>query len=187
MGSHDYNLDYPRLATVLIFNQENFKDAKSNPKRAGTEKDVERLKKVLGTICPNSTIIEYKDLTYNQMLDVIDDLAKGIIGDLKNSASIMVFILTHGHNDYDIAFYDKEYNLHKLTEHFLPDKMQDLVAKPKMFFVQACRGDALDPGLAILQSSPGGIDETDSIGRIEPITYPSHADFLIGLSSHRSM
>lgn len=187
MGSHDYNLDYPRLATVLIFNQENFKDSRSNPKREGTEKDVERLKIVLGKICPKSTILEYKDLNYDGMIAVIDDLAKGIIGDLRNSASLMVFILTHGHNDYDIAFQDKEYNLHQFTEHFLPDKMQDLVAKPKMFFVQACRGSALDPGVLILPPNPGEIDETDSIIGIGPITYPSHADFLIGLSSHRSM
>lgn len=191
LESNYYNLDYPKLATVLILNQENFEDPKL--KRQGTDKDVQRLKKMLSKVCPNSTIIIRNDLKFNDIIDVVDDLNNGYVGDLKNSASLMIFVLTHGDNNGVIMCNNASYDLNDFIQKFLPQKMPDLAAKPKMFFVQACRGEKTDDGAELrgpmVRDTPGGNDVSDArTSTINPIQfqYPSNADILIGFSSYES-
>lgn len=192
LESNDYNLDYPKLATVLILNQENF-DKNPDLKRKGTDKDEERLKKMLSKVCPRSTIITKNDLKYNDIIDVVDDLKNGEYGDLKESASLMIFILTHGDNNGVLMCSNSCYNLNDFIQNFLPHNMPALAAKPKMFFVQACRGGKTDDGSNLKESkardTPEGNDVSDARkSSINPIQfqYSANADILIGFSSYES-
>lgn len=97
----------------------------------------------------------------------------------------MVFILTHGEKNNIVMAKDVGYDLYEFIERFIPNKVQVLAAKPKFFFVQACRGNKLDAGQIIVpQMKRAGFDQVDSITHAEPYIHPSFADLLIAFSSH---
>ena len=64
----------------------------------------------------------------------------------------MVFVSSHGDERGKISASDSDYCIKELINAFLPEKSPTLVGKPKLFFIQACRGDGLDAG-ALIQMS----------------------------------
>ncbi|MEQ2165503.1 Caspase-3, partial [Goodea atripinnis] len=89
--------------------------------------------------------------------------------DHSNSASFVCVLLSHGDEG---VFYgtDGPLQLQTLTSLFRGDRCKSLVGKPKLFFIQACRGTDLDPGVE--SDSP---EETTKI--------PVEADFLYAFST----
>lgn len=75
---------------------------------------------------------------------------------------------------------DSLYPVDALWLPFTADKCLSLAGKPKIFFVQACRGDKLDPGVT-LTSRKRSTSETDTGAAAYKI--PSYSDFLIAYSS----
>ena len=67
--------------------------------------------------------------------------------DHSNNDCLLVTVMTHGTNNGNIAAADKEYLLKELWEDFLRDNCESLSGKPKLFFIDACRGDLTDPGV----------------------------------------
>ena len=63
----------------------------------------------------------------------------------ENYSCLMVFILTHGSQDGKLLGRDSSTTTVKeLAEIFNSEKCKDLRGKPKIFFIQACRGKNLD-------------------------------------------
>ena len=75
---------------------------------------------------------------------------------------------------------DSLYPVESLWTPFTADKCLSLAGKPKIFFVQACRGDKLDPGVTLM-SRKRSTSETDTGSAAYKI--PSYSDFLIAYSS----
>lgn len=72
---------------------------------------------------------------------------------------------------------DTPYKPDILWSSFTADKCPTLAGKPKLFFIQACQGDKLDPGVTLTSRT-----ETD--GRAaHSYKIPSQADFLIAYST----
>lgn len=63
-----YNMGHSKRGIALIFNHETFDDAE-NKKRDGTEKDQERLEKMLKHF--QFEIRPYKDLKYGKMMNIL--------------------------------------------------------------------------------------------------------------------
>lgn len=63
-------------------------------------------------------------------------------------SSIVVVILSHG-NDGTIMAYDEEYRFEEISEYFTPQNCRTLAGKPKLFFIQACRGTEKDLGVSL--------------------------------------
>lgn len=131
--------------------------------------------------------------TYNAFLNIINQYNYiCLVGHaknreiLQNSSCLMVFILTHGEKNNIIMAKDIGYDLYEFIERFIPNKVQVLAAKPKLFFVQACRGNKLDAGQLIVPSrvKRAAFDQVDSVTEAEPYHHPSFADLLIAFSSH---
>merc|ERR1719419_16664 len=62
------------------------------------------------------------------------------------SASFVCVLLSHG--DEGVFFgTDRSIELKHLTSLFRGDRCKSLVGKPKLFFIQACRGTELDAGI----------------------------------------
>jgi caspase 7 len=62
-----------------------------------------------------------------------------------NNDCLLITILTHG--DFGtISSYDEDYTLRSLTEPFTDENCPTLKGKPRLFFIQACRGSSLDHG-----------------------------------------
>lgn len=73
------------------------------------------------------------------------DTSGGKLKSFHSYSCLMVFILTHGSNDGVLKGRDlNEIPVEKLSEIFNSERCKDLAGKPKIFFIQACRGANLD-------------------------------------------
>nr|CAB3262207.1 uncharacterized protein LOC100178691 [Phallusia mammillata] len=84
-------------------------------------------------------------------------------------------ILTHGGEGEILYAKDETYQWKELTQLLTPDKCPTLKGKPKLFFVQACRGTSLDDGV---KDVPDGQVVSDCSH-----TIPLQADFLLAHST----
>ncbi|XP_035520769.1 caspase-3-like [Morone saxatilis] len=91
--------------------------------------------------------------------------------DHSQSASFVCVLLSHG-DEGVIYGTDGAEKFENLTKHFKGDRCKSLVGKPKLFFVQACRGSQLDDGV-----------ETDSVSEQTSERIPVEADFLYAYST----
>ena len=84
--------------------------------------------------------------------------------------------MSHGGDNGEIAAADKFYNVEELWENFLGDNCKSLIGKPKLFFIQACRGKNIDPGVSLKHkfSDELQVDSTETVNVI-----PKLADFLV--------
>ncbi|CAL1614289.1 unnamed protein product [Knipowitschia caucasica] len=111
--------------------------------RPGTDEDADAAKKTFGNLGYKVTV--HKDLTKKQ---IETELEKVSNQDHSKNASFVCMILSHGNED-GIFGTDKLITLEDITKYFKGDKCKTLVGKPKLFFIQACRGKKLDEGVIL--------------------------------------
>lgn len=85
--------------------------------------------------------------------------------------------MSHG-DDGKIYARDLGYPPNILWKHFTGDNCQTLAGKPKMFFIQACRGENVDDGVSI-RSKTSRDSSSDDIYVI-----PAMADILVMYSTY---
>ncbi|XP_071770306.2 caspase-3-like [Centroberyx gerrardi] len=101
--------------------------------------------------------------------------------DHSGCASLVCVLLSHG-DEGVIYGTDGTVELTKLTGYFKGDRCRSLVGKPKLFFIQACRGSDLDDGASPALESDD-TDETDSVAEQQSERIPVEADFLCAYST----
>lgn len=94
---------------------------------------------------------------------------------------IAFFVLTHGNDKREISAKDVYYSLDKLWQHFTADNCTTLAGKPKLFFINACRGKKKDRGVSLFHRR--GRIETDGAKARDGYKVPRFADFLIAQST----
>ena len=96
--------------------------------------------KLLNT--PEEVIKSYKNI--DQMIGGLKS-QKSCLKSFENYSCLMVFILTHGSQGGVLMGRDfSETTVEKLAEIFNSEQCKDLKEMPKMFFIQACRGENLE-------------------------------------------
>ncbi|XP_053685893.1 caspase-14-like [Sabethes cyaneus] len=129
--------DLSRGCHVLIFNHKKFKNELNE--RKGSEKDLELLKIFFNNYQVNELEI-YSDFSVEQVKTKMAEIEKK---DFKECSCLIVIIMSHGGlGDTIMASDEQSYNL----ETDIVDRVLDnstLKDKPKLFFIQACRGNAL--------------------------------------------
>lgn len=95
----------------------------------------------------------------------------------------MIFVLTHGDSDGILHAKDGDFNVKELYEPLL--RNTSLHGKPKMFFLQACRGGFSDFGVIAKTTAENQlIDSTDAKASYDGCyTIPTYADMLIHYST----
>nr|CAB3262211.1 uncharacterized protein LOC100178691 [Phallusia mammillata] len=182
-----YKMNNKERGCFIIFNQKKFL-INNLEERHGTEKDAANLQntaKMLG--------FEYvrviDDCTKEDMMAWIETVANA---DHTDYDCFVCCVLTHGGKDDVLYAKDGSFMLKELTTPFRPDKCPSLAGKPKLFFVQACRGFKLMEGAkapTVQSDSLDGLknlafDQVDGAGdMVEVKTIPVEADFLIGQST----
>ncbi|KAM4622146.1 caspase-3-like [Polymixia lowei] len=161
-----YRMDYPSLGTCLIINNKNFHRSTGMSFRNGTDVDA-------GTAMKTFSGLGYKvrvanDQTVRQMENLLLSVSQE---DHSGCASFVCVLLSHG-DEGVIYGTDGFVELKTLTGYFKGQRCPSLVAKPKLFFIQACRGTDLDGGI-----------ETDSVAEQSPERIPVEADFLYAYST----
>lgn len=162
--SFRYRLDFPSIGQCIIINNKNFDRSTGMNQRNGTDVDAGNAMRVFKNLGYNVKL--YNDQTVDQIMNVLTAASKE---DHSNSASFVCILLSHG--DEDLFFgTDGSVALKHLTSLFRGDRCKSLAGKPKLFFIQACRGTNLDPGI-----------ETDS--GTDGVKIPVEADFLYAFST----
>ncbi|XP_068437427.1 caspase-3-like [Clinocottus analis] len=166
--SYRYRMDYPSIGTCLIINNKNFDKSTNMSTRNGTDVDAADAVKTFAQLGYKITVAN--DQTTYQMMELMSNASKQ---DHSDSASFVCVLLSHGDEGviYGTDGFEK---LDNLTRFFKGDRCQSLVGKPKLFFIQACRGTDLDGGSLV---------ETDSVAMQTSERIPVEADFLYAYST----
>ncbi|XP_053604021.1 caspase-3-like isoform X4 [Plodia interpunctella] len=158
--------DMSKKKYMYIFNHYKYKQTseygnKRPKERIGTHFDVKILDETFSLL--GFDVKTHQDLSRNKIIKAIEKLIKQ---DHSNTSCIAIAILTHGSNDGVLFAEDQPYELKEITKLL---ETQKLVLIPKLLFIQACRGQALDKGHQV---------EVDGCTR-NLVHVPSHIDFLI--------
>ncbi|KAM9818328.1 caspase-3a [Syngnathus typhle] len=163
--SHRYSLAFPSIGHCIIINNKNFDRSTGMNQRNGTDVDAANAMKAFAKLGYKCKI--YNDQTVTQMKQVLTAASKD---DHSGCASLVCVLLSHG--DEGVFFgTDGSIELKYLTSLFRGDRCKTLVGKPKLFFIQACRGTELDAGIEADSAD-------DGTARI-----PVEADFLYAYST----
>jgi hypothetical protein len=129
-----YKINYSEPGIVIIFNNKEFKDDEAHPIRHGSEQDVSSLCKLFRGL--NYEVVPpYIDKTEAKMRKAIDEYATD---DYTSYGCLIIFIMSHGDKSKIIS---SDSAIIDLNEFITPLKRNPtLKSKPKMFFIQACRG-----------------------------------------------
>ncbi|XP_074129427.1 caspase-6 isoform X2 [Sminthopsis crassicaudata] len=184
-----YKMDHKRRGVALIFNHERFFWHLTLPERRGTRADRDNLKLRLSNL--GFEVHCYDDLKAEDLLKTIHQVSSSSHVD---ADCFLCVFLTHGEENHIYA-YDAKIDIQKLTAMFKGDKCQSLVGKPKIFIIQACRGEQHDVPVIPLdvvdyQTEEVDVNETE-VDAASVYTLPAGADFLMcysvaeGYYSHR--
>jgi hypothetical protein len=172
-----YKIDYSRPGVVVIFNNKEFTDSYKYPVRHGSEKDVSDLCRLFRGL--NYAVRPpYIDKTEADMRRLITKYATD---EYTSFGCLIIFIMSHGDKSKIIS---SDAEIIDLNEFITPLKENaSLKSKPKVFFIQACRGRArmtVDDGNRTMNSSSSMFYARyhDDKNRL-----PKDADFLFSYST----
>ncbi|TRZ23244.1 hypothetical protein HGM15179_003813 [Zosterops borbonicus] len=172
----EYKMNHKRRGVALIFNHECFYWQLRQSDRYGTVADRNSLKRSLTDL--GFEVRLFDDL---KAQDVRQKIYEASMDDHSDADCFVCVFLSHGEDDHIYA-YDDKIKIQEITDMFRGDKCQSLVGKPKIFIIQACRGDKHDDPVIAHDStdssseSPGNKTEVDAAGIY---TLPAGADFIM--------
>lgn len=173
-----YSLAYPYFAKPIVFNHKHFsrfpREDFVPQTRKGSSSDVQRLKEIFHLLNCDAPEI-HKDVAVGDIKKTLSEVSRR---NHDRYACIVVVVLTHGEENFLYA-HDDKYETCKLWEPFIEndDPNSTLAGKPKLFFIQACRGDRLDISVDVVDAK-GVLAEEPPLKKI-----PRCADFFVAHSS----
>ncbi|EAA00248.5 AGAP011951-PA, partial [Anopheles gambiae str. PEST] len=170
-----YDTSNARRGIALIINQVIFS---SMAVRVGSSKDRTDISTVLQRIGFEVRVMD--DPNRKQLLSALKQLAGE---DHSHSDCLVVVVMTHGKENNLLYASDKSYEANQLWEPFIGDACPSLIGKPKLFFVQACRGKKLDEGVIQATISIDSVDTQSSPGSMRYVI-PAMADLLVMYSTY---
>ncbi|XP_033631160.1 caspase-7-like [Asterias rubens] len=160
---------------AIIVNNVNFSRESGMTKRAGSEKDADELTDVLRML--GFSTERYNDVTCLQLIRIFQSVSTE---DHSDYDCFMFAIMTHG-TDGAVYCTDGVISPDEIMQELKGDRCPTLTGKPKIFFIQACRGQLFDGGVTVAVEET---DDTDSgIPRRPSLVIPAEADFLVAYSS----
>ncbi|KAB5581327.1 hypothetical protein PHYPO_G00174310 [Pangasianodon hypophthalmus] len=183
--NEEYNMNHKRRGLALIFNQEDFYWQLTLHSRGGTNADRDNLKRRFEQL--EFEVRAYNNKKREEILHIITEAANANHADA--DCFVCVF-LSHGENGHVYA-YDDKIEIQDMTALFRGDNCPSLVGKPKIFILQACRGDKHDDPV-----TPMDVVDSEEVNQVVVDagvlqTLPAGADFIMcysvaeGFYSHR--
>lgn len=169
-----YRMDRKFRGYCVIINNHTFTSTFLQ-EREGTNKDAECLKLVFQWL--GFRVIIQVDVTKEELEEILQNCKRR--SDHDDGDCFVFCVLTHGKFG---AVYSSDgvlIPIREITSHFTAQECPGLANKPKLFFVQACQGEEIQPSILI---------ETDAINpesKNPPLkdNVPVEADFLLGLAT----
>ncbi|KAJ4944334.1 hypothetical protein JOQ06_012878 [Pogonophryne albipinna] len=184
--AEEYKMDHKQRGLALIFNQERFFWRLGLNDRHGTNADRYNLERRLNDL--NFEVRAYDNYKQVEVYDKISEAAEENHSDV--DCFLLVF-LSHGENDHVYTF-DGKISIQDITAMFKGDKCKSLVGKPKVFILQACRGDKHDDPVTVCDAVDSELKTNEVVVDASAVhTLPAGADFIMcysvaeGYYSHR--
>ena len=170
-----YRMDRNPRGIALIISNKDFED---NPhdlrERKGTEKDVENLKHLWTNL---NFIVEVRNnLKGHQIYDIVRDFSTK---DHSNYDCFVCCLLSHGANGGIYGSDSELVYLNQITAQLTGIACPTLAGKPKLFFIQACRGREFDNGAAVQHDAVQSSVEDAMRHSAEP----NESHFLLGYAT----
>ncbi|XP_027138770.1 caspase-6 isoform X2 [Larimichthys crocea] len=183
--AEEYKMDNKRRGLALIFNQEQFWRLRLKD-RYGTNADRDNLEKRLSELN-----FEVKSYDNYKQVEVLDKISEAAESDHSDADCFLLVFLSHGENDH-VYTYDGKICIQDITALFKGDKCKSLVGKPKIFILQACRGDKHDNPVTACDDVDSELKTNEVVVDASAVhTLPAGADFIMcysvaeGYYSHR--
>ncbi|CAG9540609.1 unnamed protein product [Cercopithifilaria johnstoni] len=153
LSSFDADLMYPNFSSprgmALIINNRYFLDM---PERIGTDVDEINLNNLFWQL--NYIVSVCRNLCAKEMLIAIRDFSK--LAEHKHLDSCIVCVLTHGEHGELYGTDDVAISVLEFVSCLNARNCPALAHKPKLFFLQACRGQQYDRGFDAVFDGPDG-------------------------------
>jgi hypothetical protein len=169
-----YPIDYTRPGVVIIFNNENFKETK-HKRRRGSDKDVIRLKELFEDQLRFNVKI-HRDTSADEMRRLMREYGHL---DYTNDSCVFCFVMSHGDRGLIISTDNFKIYLEEFLDSFKENT--SLKNKPKVFIIQACRGNNPMSKFNADEMDYSHLDETYT--DIDATRLPMYADFLFSYST----
>ncbi|XP_067299223.1 caspase-8 [Pseudorasbora parva] len=171
-----YEMKGDRRGACLIINNNDF-TAGGMPNREGTDIDKESLEAVFQWL--GFEVLIEQNCDRERMLQVLRDLAAR---DHTAADCVVCCVLTHGRVDGVMGVDGKTVTLRELMETLSPYQCSSLYQKPKLFFIQACRGTN-HQGAVFPQAFLREQDTLVSDAAVPRDSIPEAADYLLAMST----
>uniref|UniRef100_A0A673X8L0 Caspase 7, apoptosis-related cysteine peptidase n=1 Tax=Salmo trutta TaxID=8032 RepID=A0A673X8L0_SALTR len=169
-----YKMSHQRVGKCIIINNKNFDEKTGMNVRNGTDRDAGELFKCFKSL--GFDVCIYNDQTCEKMERLLREASEE---DHSDSSCFACILLSHGEEGM-IYGTDGAMPIKSMTSLFRGDMCKSLVGKPKLFFIQACRGSEFDDGIQTDSGPPNDTLETDANPRHK---IPVEADFLFAYST----
>lgn len=141
------NFSSPR-GLCLVINNELFGQM---PNRQGSKKDKDNISNLFK--CMGYIVLQRDNLSSVEMQTVLRNYAHDQRH--RKASSTVVVIMSHGEHDTIIGCDDKAVPTHDLYDQLSATRAPLLANKPKLWFIQACRGERRDPGFPMMDMVDG--------------------------------
>ncbi|KAM6079981.1 caspase-8 isoform 2-T2 [Theristicus caerulescens] len=180
-----YKMTSQPRGVCLILNNHNFakaREAVPEPKnmkdRNGTDVDAAALRRVFTKL--HFEIAEHRDCTAEEIREIVNTYR---CKDHKDKDCFVCCILSHGKKGIIYGVDGQEVPIQELTTSFTGQNCRSLAGKPKVFFVQACQGDACQKGVTVETDSGEQDSSVETDARFQLDCIPAEADFLLGMAT----
>ncbi|KAH9500511.1 Caspase-3 [Bulinus truncatus] len=160
-SSQRYTSKNPRKGIVLIINNKRF-DSEDLPERNGSDEDVANLQRLFRIMdFESEDVMVRNNVSVNSMRQELANISKLNHRDYN---CFICFILSHGDDGF-VYGTDRRLAVSDITRYFQDIQCPTLIGKPKLFFIQACRGTKFDDGVDYVDSAAvdQGEEEVDLV------------------------
>ncbi|XP_052888474.1 caspase-1-like [Anopheles moucheti] len=172
--AEQYSTSHPNRGLALVINQVKFSRM---AQRDGSDKDRDSICKVLSDIGFNVRVFD--NLNKKNLLAMLEKIANE---DHSQNDCLVVVAMTHGDKEVLYAS-DDSYPVGRLWEPFVGNGCKTLLGKPKLFFIQACRGERFDVGVKMAKVLTDTVDARSSSEQLLYVI-PTMADLLVMYSTY---
>ncbi|XP_068681135.1 caspase-3-like [Montipora foliosa] len=165
---------------VLVINNVNFLSSKDSRPRNGANHDRDNIRAFVKE-AGFENVVERSDLSGEEMLELMEKTRQ--IGELVDHDSFICIIMSHGNERGILGVDCQTVAVEKITAKFQGDQCPQLSTKPKLFFLQACRGEVDDVGYLVHQGQGSHVCADAGEEGEMPVKLPSDADILIAYST----
>ncbi|KAK6170501.1 hypothetical protein SNE40_018881 [Patella caerulea] len=168
-------MDHPRRGKAVIINNEEFPYSNLRPIK-GSQNSVDCLTRGLQKL--RFQVETHDDLSKAEIMDRLQKVASE---DHSEADCLVVTVMSHG-SEYGICGTDYGNNddyshvhIHDIVDLFKANSCRSLAGKPKIFIINACRGNMMDSGVAVKDNLSCFFSEKDG----ESPRIPTPSDILI--------